>query len=83
LGIAGEILVFLKQLGGITTGSVVNATAIALIVRASALALLPATAATAAGLTIVHQGLVVLSLQSRPSIHRGSGCRVTFADGAG
>ena len=66
--------------GGIAAGAIVDAVAVALVGAASALALLATTAATAAGLTIVHQGLVVLFVSlSRPSIHHRSRMHVTNA----
>jgi hypothetical protein len=62
LRIASKVLVFLEQLRGVTAGAIVDAVAIALV-GAATLALLTTTAATAAvvSLTIVHQGLYVLS----------------------
>jgi hypothetical protein len=77
LRVAREILVFLEQLRGIATGPVVDAVAVIALIPATAgtLLLLTATAATAAVcLTIVHQGLSVLSLLSCPSVHLGPGC---------
>ena len=62
LRIARKVLVFLEQLRRVAAGTIVDAVAIALV-GAATLALLTTTAATAAvvSLTIVHQGLYVLS----------------------
>jgi len=66
LRVAGERLVFLEQLGGITARTIVDAVAIVLAARITLRALLlPATAATAAGLTIIDQ--VLLSCPSKPT----------------
>jgi hypothetical protein len=66
LRIAGEILVFLEQLRGIATCATVDAVAVILTTRVTTLRalLLPATAATAAGLTIVDQLLLSSSLKT-------------------
>ena len=73
LGVGGEVLVLFQQLRGVTTRAVVDAVAVITRIAAAASRLTLATAtATAAGLTIVHQGLVVLSLPVRRS--RDPGC---------
>ncbi len=63
LRVASKVLVLLEKLGGIAARTIVDAVAIALVGVAATLALLTTTAATAAviSLTIVHQGLYVLS----------------------
>jgi hypothetical protein len=72
LGVGGEVLIFLQQLRGVAAGAIVDAIAVVTRVAAAASRLTLATAtATAAGLTIVHQGLVVLSLPVRRSTDRG------------
>ncbi len=73
LGVGGEVLVFLQQLRGVAARTIVDAIAVITRVAAAASRLALSTAtATAAGLTIVHQGLVVLSLPVRRS--RDPGC---------
>ena len=68
LRIGGKVLVLFQQLRGVTTRAIVDAVAVITRIAAAASRLTLATAtATAAGLTIVHQGLVVLSLPVRRS----------------
>jgi hypothetical protein len=67
LRVASQILVFFKQLGGIATRPIVDAVAIIGTIGVATLRALPATTATAAGLTIVHQDLCVLSLPCPPT----------------
>jgi hypothetical protein len=69
LRVAGEILVFFEQLGRVAARPIVDAVAIIGTIGVATLRALPATTATAAGLTIVHQDLCVLSLPCPPT-HR-------------
>ncbi len=73
LRVARKILVFLKKLGGVATGAVVDAVAIALVgVATTTLLALATTAAPAAvvRLTIVYQRLCVLSLTQSAIDHQ-------------
>ncbi|KQM88937.1 hypothetical protein ASE70_16855 [Sphingomonas sp. Leaf22] len=72
LGVGGEVLVLFQQLRRIATRAIVDAIAVVARIAAAGSRLTLSTAtATAAGLTIVHQGLVVLSLPVRRSTDRG------------
>jgi hypothetical protein len=70
LRIARERLIFLEQLGGIAARTIVDAIAGILTTRIATrrALLLPATTATAAGLTIIDQVLVVLCLETNPAV---------------
>ncbi|MBB5712260.1 hypothetical protein FHT02_003517 [Sphingomonas xinjiangensis] len=62
LRVRGQVLVLFVQLGSVAPRAIVDPAAIALVAATRALLLLTTTAATAAvSLTIVHQGLFVLS----------------------
>ncbi|BCA59627.1 hypothetical protein HMP06_2396 [Sphingomonas sp. HMP6] len=67
LCVARERLVFLEQLGGIAARTIVDAIAAILATRIATrrALLLPATATTATGLTIIDQVLVVLSSETK------------------
>jgi hypothetical protein len=73
LCVGSQVFVFFEQLRRVAARAIVDA--IAVIARiaaaASGLALSTTTATTAAGLTIVHQGLLVLSLPVRRSCDPG------------
>lgn len=70
LRVARKRLVFFEQLGGITARAIVDAIAAILTTRIATrrALLLPATAATATGLTIIDQVLVVLSSETKPAV---------------
>jgi hypothetical protein len=75
LRVASESLVFLEQLGGVAARAIVDAVAVILTARITLRALLlPATAATAAGLTIIDQFLCVLSFVTNPVVLQKCGC---------
>jgi hypothetical protein len=70
LRVARKRLILLEQLGGIAARAIVDAIAGILATRIATrrALLLPATAATAAGLTIIDQVLVVLCLETNPAV---------------